>query len=388
MDFSKLTEYLDSLEKDFSVPGCDCAVVYKHAPVYRHNAGYADLQRTKSVSTNDLYFMFSATKVITCTAVLQLVEQGKLSLEDTLDKYLPEFSQMRVLAEMPPMPMFSLPEDAATRLAERKIRIIDLLTMTSGLSYDTQTTPIQNMYKTTNGQASTREMVRAIAQSPLICEPGQHWIYSLSHDVLAAVVEMISGKSFGEYLKQYIFAPLEMEDAYFNLSQENSKRLAALYAHGWNTPEVKPVKPENRFRLSEAHESGGAGLICSTDTYIKFVDTMCNGGVSQRGERILSQQSIDLMRQNRLNAVELEDFKKGGKVGYGYGLGVRTLIDKSASCGPVGEFGWDGAAGAYVLIDPENNIGIFYVEHVLGHLDSYKYIHPTIRDMVYRAILE
>lgn len=388
MDFSKLTEYLNSLEKDFSVPGCDCAVMYKHAPVYRHNVGYADVQRTKGVSAKDLYFMFSATKIITCTAALQLIEQGKLSLDDAVDKYLPEFSQMQVLSEMPPMPMFSLPENAATRLAERKIRIIDLFTMTSGLSYDIQTTPIRNMQKATGGKASTREMIRAIAQSPLICEPGQHWIYSLSHDVLAAVVEEISEKTFGEYLKQYIFAPLEMEDAYFSLSPKNSNRLAALYMHGLETPEVTPIKSENRFCLSEAYESGGAGLICSTDTYIKFVDAMCNGGVSQRGERILKQDTINLMRRNHLNPVELEDFKKSGKVGYGYGLGVRTLIDKAASCGPVGEFGWDGAAGAYVLIDTENNIGIFYVEHIFRHFDSYKYIHPTIRDMVYRAILE
>ncbi len=383
MPFDKLTEYLDSLSKTQNVPGCDCVVLHHHDTVYRHSAGFADQDRTRPVSGNDLYYMFSATKLFTCTAVMQLVERGLLDLDDEVSKYLPEFKSMRVLCETPKMPLMSLPEDAPTRPAKRQILISDLLSMTSGLTYDLDTTPIKNAKVSYNGKATTRQMISAIAASPLACDPGEHWIYSLSHDVLAGVVEVVSGKTFGEYLSENIFSPLGMKDSYFHLSSAQMARLSQLYSIPFGGGDVSAVEPVNRFCLSDCYESGGAGLVMTVGDYALFLDAMICGGVSAGGKKILNRETIDLMRKNRLDGQLLEDFKGTGKVGYGYGLGVRTLIDPSASHSGVGEFGWDGAAGAYVLIDPDNEIGIFYAEHILGHIDSYFKIHPAIRDMVY-----
>lgn len=386
MDFSKMTAFLDSLQTDFEVPGCDCVVLHRHRQVYRHRAGWADAARTRAVSDSDLYYLFSATKVITCTAFLQLVEQGLVGLEDELDRYLPEFGEMQVLCEMPRPPIMSLPSQAPTRRARRKIRIVDLLTMTSGLSYDLQTAPILAMQKASGGKATTREMMGAIAATPLLCDPGEHWIYSLSHDVLAAVLEVVTGKTFGAYLQEKIFAPLGMKDVHFALGPAEENRLSQLYMHARDGREVTPVPPVNRFRLSENYESGGAGLAMTVEEYAKFLDAMSGGGVSAAGQRILRRETVDRMRRNYLNDRQLQDFRQTGKVGYGYGLGVRTLIDGSTSRSPVGEFGWDGAAGAYVMIDCENEVGVLYVEHVLGHMDSYMRIHPTLRDLAYEAL--
>lgn len=386
MSFEKLTSYLDSLEKEFGVPACDCMVVHGHKTVFRHGAGFSDTGRTKPVSPNDLYHIYSASKVITCTAVMQLLEQGRIALTDTVDTYLPEFAEMRVLTEMPTPPMFLIPDDAKTVPAKNKITIHNLMTMTSGLSYNTRSKEILELAEKTNGQATTREMIGAIARMPLVCEPGTRYVYSLSHDVLAAVVEVVSGMKFSQYLQTHIFAPLEITDMYFHLTPPLTARLSAQYTGSFESKEIRPTQSINTYRLTENYESGGAGLACTVDAYAAFVDAMCNNGVGKNGNRILGKESIDLMRKNHLTDQQLEDFKRGGKVGYGYGLGVRTLIDNENAKSPIGEFGWDGAAGAYALIDPDNGLGIFYAQHILMFIDVYFKIHPTIRDLTYEAL--
>lgn len=386
MSFEKLASYLDSLEKEFGVPACDCMVVHGHKTVFRHGAGFSDTGRTKPVSPNDLYHIYSASKVITCTAVMQLLEQGRIALTDTVDTYLPEFAVMRVLTEMPTPPMFLIPDDAKTVPAKNKITIHNLMTMTSGLSYNTRSKEILELAEKTNGQATTREMIGAIARMPLVCEPGTRYVYSLSHDVLAAVVEVVSGMKFSQYLQTHIFAPLEITDMYFHLTPPLTARLSAQYTGSFESKEIRPTQSINTYRLTENYESGGAGLACTVDAYATFVDALCNNGVGKNGNRILGKESIDLMRKNHLTDQQLEDFKRGGKVGYGYGLGVRTLIDNENAKSPIGEFGWDGAAGAYALIDPDNGLGIFYAQHILMFIDVYFKIHPTIRDLTYEAL--
>lgn len=388
MNFDKLTDYLNSLEKQYGIPACDCAVYYKHDNIYRHSAGFSDYEKTMPVSKNDLYFMYSATKVITITSVMQLFERGKLKLDDLLETYLPEFSDMKVLEsyDLNKFPPERLAPDARKSPAVNKIKIIDLLTMTAGMSYDTMAPEIAEVKITKGNQASTRDIIAGIAKMPLIYEPGTHWAYSLAHDVLAAVVEVVSGQKFSEYLSENIFEPLGIKEMYFTLDSDRERRLSAQYAADWDTKTISPVKKTNLFVLSKNYESGGAGIICTVDAYGTFTDALCNDGVGITGKRILTRDSIDLIRTNYTHGILLEDFKKTQKVGYGYGLGVRTLIDKAASKSPVGEFGWDGAAGAYVLIDPVNHLSIFYAQHILRFPDVYFEIHPVIRDLTYEAL--
>ncbi len=387
LDFTKLSDYLNTLETDYEVHGLDCKVMKEHKTIYRFMTGHSDYELTVPVSKNDLYEVYSCTKIITMTAVMQLVEQGKIGLYDELEKYLPEFSEMWVATD------FSIGEwpvewptmTSQLEPAENKILIHDLMSMTAGLSYDVASAPIQKKKRETGNKAGTREMIAAIARMPLIYQPGTRYSYALGHDVLAAVVEVVSGLSFGQYLKNNIFDPLAIKEMYFQLPENEKYRLSAQYRKDMVTGEITPFEG-NIFCLSDNYESGGAGLACTVDAYSMVLDALANDGVGVTGARLLTAESIRTMSRNWLTDQQLEDFKKSGKIGYGYGLGVRTLIEGASSKSPVGEFGWDGAAGAYALIDPINHISIFYAQEILGMITAYTEIHPTIRDLTYDAV--
>lgn len=387
MNFSKLTHYLDSLESKYEVHGLDCKVMRGHEVLYRHTAGHSDYAMTRPVSENDLYDLYSCTKVITMAGVMQLIESSKLGLDDPLSRYLPEFETMYVatdfqIGDWP----FEWPTQASPLVrAQNPILIHQLMSMTAGLSYDVFSEPIRQIREQTNDRASTREIVRAIAKMPLIAEPGTRYSYALGHDVLAAVIEVVSGMSFGAYMHKHIFAPLGLKEMFYQVPEEQRSRLSAQYRKDFETGEMTQ-SPDMIFRLSAGSESGGAGLTCTVDSYSVVLDALANGGVGTNGARILQPESIDLLRENRLNGQQMEDFSRAGKVGYGYGLGVRTLVDTACSKSPVGEFGWDGAAGAYALADPKNGVSIFYAHQILGMITAYSEIHPMIRDLAYEAM--
>ncbi len=366
MEFKELEQYLDSLSELENIPGCDCIIYHGHEMVFRHMAGYSDVEKTKPVSEKDRYMLYSATKVLTATAAMQLVEKGLLRLEDPLSRYLPEFAHMYV----------------GERPAEVPITIEHLLTMRAGFDYNVNMPSIQRVIKA-DPKASTAQIVSAIAENPLSFEPGTHFQYSLCHDVLARVIEVVSGMKFGEYMKANLFDPLGMEHSGFSI-EEAKEFLTRQYEANPETKELRPVAHTNFSVMTPCYESGGAGLVSTVEDYGRFVEAMCNYGVSASGKRILQAESIDLMRKNRMDEVCMEDFKRVNKIGYGYGLGVRTLIEKemSGAKSPIGEFGWDGAAGAYVMIDVENKIGIFYAQQVLAR-DVANIIHTRIRNMVY-----
>lgn len=387
MDFTKVTAYLDTLEEKYSVHGLDIKITREHETVYRYMAGHSDYEKKVKVSDRDLYDVYSCTKVITMVAVMQLIEQGKIGLEDDLCKYLPEFENMQYAADfkMGEFPFTWPTEESDLRPAQNKMKIHDLMSMTAGMSYDVAAKPIRELVEATGGEANTRQVVAAMAKMPLLCEPGTRYSYALGHDVLAAVVEVVSGMTFGEYMKKNVFEPLDIHEMYYQTPASEEYRLSAKYGRDWNTGEIRPDS-SMIYRITRNYESGGAGLTTTVDEYSKVIEALANDGVGRTGKQILKPESIRTMSKNWLSAVELADFSMGGKVGYGYGLGVRTLIDPTKSRSPVGEFGWDGAAGAYVLVDPINHISLFYAHEILGMLEAYSEIHPTLRDLVYEAM--
>ena len=389
MDFMKLTEYIDSLNETYKIPAADIKITRKHEVVYRHSTGYSDYQKTKPVSDQDLYRLYSATKVITMTAVMQLVERGELGLYDELNDYFPEFSKLRVADNfaIDKYPIKWPDSKTPCHLAHNTIRIIDLMSMTAGLSYDMESEPLLAI-KNNNNQATTSEVIAEIAKMPLVYEPRTRWGYSIAHDVLAGVIEKVAGLTFGEYLQQNIFQPLEISDFHFKIDDIVKSRMSALYQGEFGKDTFIPDQGgfSNSFNVTANYESGGAGLISTIDAYSKFVDALSCGGVGVSGNRILSEESIKLFSTNYLVGQQLDDFRITGKTGYGYGLGVRVLVDKTKSNTPLGEFGWDGAAGAYAVIDPVNNVSITYFQHIFGFPKVYSEIHPKLRDLAYEAM--
>ena len=388
MDFTRLTAYLHTLEERYGVHGLDIKITKEHETVYRCMIGHSDYARTVPVSDRDLYNIYSATKVVTMVGVMQLIEQGRIGLDDPLDRYLPEFAHMRRAVDFPArgLPIVWPTADSQLVPAKNKMLIHDLMSMTAGMSYDTEAEPIRRIVSQTNGTANTRQIVGAMAEMPLLCEPGTRYSYALGHDVLAAVVEVVTGETFGSYMRKNVFEPLGIEEMFYQVPAQEAWRLSAQYSKDRDTGEVKP-NSEMQFRFTPNYESGGAGLCTTVDEYSKILEALANGGVGRTGERILTPESIAEMSRNHLNETELADFRRAvGKAAYGYGLGVRTLMDASVSRSPVGEFGWDGAAGAYCLIDQMNHISIFYTQEILGMIEAYGEIHPTLRDLTYEAL--
>lgn len=374
-DFTRLTEYLDSLSARFGIPGCDCAVAMDGNVVFRHSAGFRDEASGTPVSDGDTYWIYSATKLFTCTAALQLIEAGELGLDDPVSRHLPEFGFLTVQEE-----------NGTIRPARTILTIRHLMSMTGGLDYNLERPALQA--KLADGAVSTREIVAALAEDPLNFDPGTHFLYSLCHDVLGAVIEVVSGETLADYLKKHITDPLGMRDTTFHPSASQLARMSTQYAHLDAKGSHKPMGQGNRFRLSEDYDSGGAGLLSTVDDYIRLVAALSCGGVSADGVRILSEESVALMGTPALSSVQRQEFSgiRPALSIYSYGLGVRTLVEDPGTGVPIGEFGWDGAAGAYALVDRTNQVALFYAQQVCNSYITYQYLHPGLRDTLYSCL--
>lgn len=372
MNQTKLVDFLDSLERN-GIPGCECVVYHNREPVFRHAAGFSDAERKKKMAFANTFWLYSTTKLVTCTSVMQLVEKGRIGLDDPVSNYLPEYGDLKVR------------NGSVVGPAKNAMTIRHLLSMQSGLNYNLEAPSILGILDETGRKATTRQIIRALAEEPLDFEPGTRYQYSLSHDVLGAVIEAVSGQRLGAYFDEHVFKPLGMKNTGFELTPERRENMAGQFQYDMGAMTSAPASLNNVFVISENYESGGAGLISTIDDYIIFLDAMCNGGTGKDGYKLLSMETIDMMRSDQLSAISKKDFGSLWKEGYSYGLGVRTLVEKRnpGPRSPLGEFGWDGAAGAYALIDVENRLAIWYLMHVCGCAYGYEAVHPKIRDLAY-----
>lgn len=393
MDFTKLKYCLDKIVQEYNTPGVDCIVYKEHEIIFRYFVGLSDIKNNKKINGNELYLIFSMTKMLTCTAALQLFEQGKYLMNDPIAKYLPEFEKMKISstendrgadAKIMTGSIFGdHKETCETGYAKKPIKVIDLFTMSAGFDYVINDTAIAQALN--EGKKSTRELVGAMSQKTLGFEPGTRFKYSLCHDILGGLIEVWSGQKLGEYMKANIFDPLGMKNTFFGVPKKKNilNKMAIRYTYdNEHKPEALPL--ECVYNFTEDYESGGGGLTSCTEDYAIFLDTLSCGGTSKTGKVILSPVSVELMKTNHLKGQQLDDFNLL-RPGYGYGLGVRTHIDKtkSGSLSPIGEFGWDGAAGAFSLVDTDNKLSLTYFQHI--HDWDIK-IQSEIRNALYDCI--
>lgn len=392
MDFTELKEFLDHLTS-WRIPGNGVKVCLEGKEVFSYTSGYADVENKIPMTLDHYVNIYSCSKVATVTAALQLYEQGKFLLDDPLYAFIPEYKEMYIAGENGPVK------------AENPITLRHLFTMTSGLTYNRKTQAFEKARELTGGKMDTLTVIRCLASDPLAFEPGERWNYSLSHDVLAAVVEVASGKRFSEYVRENIFAPLDAKVVYNNESVRDKMAVQYEYIDGKAVSHIaqqagkaaggdgyyKPVGPVIVGDVGPEYESGGGGIATTINDYSKFCVALANDGVGATGERILRPETIELLRTNQLNADQLKPFNWPQLRGYGYGLGVRTLLTKDPAIqdppiiGNLGEFGWGGAAGATVLIDPEYKLSVFYAHHMLNPQEDY--YQPRLRNVVYSCIL-
>ena len=379
MNFDALTAYIDGLYEKEGIPSSQIVIHKNGEEIYRHAAGYQDVATGEPIRRDALYFMYSCSKVVTVIAAMQQLEQGKFLMFDRVDKYLPEFADIRVASYTPTgKKVLVNPQHA--------LRISHLFTMTGGLDYDWKAPELVATIAGHDGKPTTADVVRAIAQKPLCFHPGTHWQYSLSHDVLARLVEVWSGERFADYVQKHIFDPVGMAHSCYHLTDAIRPKMAAQYRFEKELGKAVDIGLVNGHVPGENYDSGGAGVISCIDDLILLADTMTRMGVTANGTRILSARAVDLLRTDCLDEKTRPDFCWDAMRGYGYGFGVRTMVDpkRGGSLSPVGEFGWGGAAGSYFHADPANGISIIYTQHMLNNKEAI--VHPRLRNLVYAAL--
>ena len=337
--FEQLKKFCDSF-LELGVPGFDL-VIYKDGEcILRYMNGYSDLENKVKMNGNERYNIYSCSKVITCTAALQLLEKGLFSLEDKLSDYMPEFKEMTVQT------------DDGIKKAENPILIKHLFEMTAGFSYACYSPQLKGCIDETAGKCPTREAMKYLAKEPLLFEPGDRWEYSLCHDVLAAFVEVVSGEKFETYVKKNIFDVAHMNNSTFMLPDEEIETISPQYNFE-NGKAVNIGKPIHNYKIGTEYASGGAGGISTVDDYIKFLECL-------RTYKLLKPETVELMTRNRLTDEQKRTY--GAKDTHGYGLGVRCPKGDERNI----DFGWGGAAGAYLAVDTQNAISIYFATHILS----------------------
>lgn len=391
MNFENLKSFMDYMSAE-RTPSNAVSVFLDGKEVFNYASGYADLKTKKKLTGREHFMIYSCSKIATVTAGLQLLEKGRFLLSDPLYEYIPEFKEMYIKGK-----------DGNITKAKNPITIGDLFSMTAGFTYNMKTEGFKKAGMITDGRYDTVETIKCMASDPLIFEPGTHWEYSLCHDVLAAVVSVISGKKFRDYMEENIFRPLGMTETAYHPTENILSNMATQYSFVPNDgAEANLVEAQKYGNCSEGtfeettlanslvpggeYDSGGAGIITTVPDYMKLMTALANYGTGINGERILSKHTVELMRTNRLTDVQLKDFNWKQLAGYGYGLGVRTHMNKAVSgvnCN-LGEFGWGGAAGATAIIDPKLNLAVFYAQHTLNPREEY--YQPRLKNVIYSCI--
>ncbi|MFS0637836.1 serine hydrolase domain-containing protein [Mesobacillus foraminis] len=386
----ELTHKLRPLLKSFvekGPAGCACSVFHQGKQVFEDYIGYADLETEKPISQDTIYRIYSNTKVVTCVAALMLYERGLFLLNDPLEEYLPEFKNQQVYRT-------SESGEIYTSAASGSIKIRDLFMMTSGLTYggegnETERHVSRAMERlNSDGQADqmdNRMLAKLLSEIPLAFDPGTRWQYGLSHDVLGALIEVLSGKTFGQFLKDEIFDPLEMKNTFFKVPEGKKDRLCTLYDRNENGDLTPNTSMDRSYHPDNLLESGGAGLLSTLGDYSRFAHMLASGGELD-GVRILGRKTIELMSANHLQPELLSDYNWEYLKGYGYGLGVRTMMNPALGGinSSIGEFGWSGLAGTWVTIDPKEQLSAVYMQQMFPNFEAYH--QPRLRSVIYGAL--
>ena len=385
-DKNKITKHFNTYVDNGSLPNVSILIKKDSKEIYRHHHGFADIKSGISVSDKTVYRIYSMTKPVTGVAIMQLVENGQLRLNDKVSKYIPAFKNTKVI---------NLEFQDYVVKPKREITIRDLLTHTSGLTYSwAGEGPVNQIYRKYNIRpyyfgaldaelnkfpGNTCQFAAAAASAPLLHNPGEKWSYGINMDVLGCVVEVITKMTFAEYLQKNIFDPLDLKSIGFSVNPRDKDSFTTLYTSGafsrdgevvapsglnqaelMYSAELRPIdKFDNSPYLKNSSKlfDGGSGLVSNIDDYSKFAEMLLNGGIFN-GVRIISEASVDLMSRNHLSDEILSDGSAFGLNGIGFGLTLGNVMDPgvAGTYSAEGEFFWGGAASTIFWVDRKNNI--------------------------------
>jgi CubicO group peptidase (beta-lactamase class C family) len=362
------------------IGGAVALVLRDGQPVYERAVGWSDKEAGRRMTTDTIFRIASQTKAITSTAILSLVEEGKLTLTDPVSRVLPQFAKTTVASGGSIVP------------AKRAITIRDLLTHTAGISYGTEPA-IASQYEakglgpaaglgwyTADKDEPVCATMERLATLPFVAQPGEQWVYGYNTDILGCVVERASGMSLDAFVKTRITDPLRMTDTQFFLPAAQRNRLAAVYASGDDALIRRaPDGPRGQGNYVDGPRrsfSGGAGLLSTARDYGRFLEMIRRGGELD-GVRILAPRTVRLMTTNQVGTLH-------SATGLGFGLGFETT-DRYGANGmdSEGAFGWGGAYGSVYRVDPEAKLVMVLMIQLLPNTTDIRTVFPTL---VYQAL--
>jgi CubicO group peptidase (beta-lactamase class C family) len=389
-DSDRLTRIDSLLQRavDRSEIGGAVALVLKDGQtVYERAFGWADREASRRMTTDAIFRIASQSKALTSVAVMSLVEEGKLSLNDPVSRFIPDFEHTAVAMRAD--------TGRAVVPARRRITIRDLLTHTAGISYGTDSLvgPLYaaaglgpaagwGWYTADKKEPICLTMER-LATLPFVAQPGERFVYGYNTDVLGCVVERVAGAPLDEVIRARITGPLGLKDTYFFLPPEKRTRLTAVYANG---PDMKiaraPDGPRGQGDYVDGPRrsfSGGAGLLSTARDYARFLQMLLNGGTLE-GTRILSPKTVELMTTNQTGMLY-------SQTGQGFGLGFSILEQPGADgrVESVGTFGWGGAYGSTYEVDPKEHLVLVFMIQLLPRRSEVPAQFPML---VYQALVE
>ncbi|HEX3886365.1 MAG TPA: serine hydrolase domain-containing protein [Phenylobacterium sp.] len=384
------------------IPCAQIVVARDGETAFESVLGLADVERKVPLKSDAVYRIYSMTKPIACVALMTLVEEGLIALDDPVAKYIPAFANLAVFAA-------GVGPFATTPVA-KPMQVVDLMRHTSGLTYGFQSrTNVDAAYRKMevenahNGR-DLEGFIAELAKLPLEFSPGEAWNYSVSTDVVGYLVQKVAGKPLGEVLKERIFDPLKMVDTGFFVREDQRDRFTACYSASPTGPMDLQAKPTGRLTLNDdpkkspflkppPMESGGGGLVSTAADYLRFTNMLANGGELD-GARIISPMTLRLMASNHLpggqdlTQLSRSLFSESTYAGIGFGLGFAVVFDPPKTLIPCskGEFYWGGAASTAFWVDPVEHVSVVFMTQLMPST-TYQ-IRRELRTLVYSALME
>jgi len=379
----RITQFIKADVDKGAIPGAVLMIVRNGKVAYFESVGMIDPD-TKAPMTKDAIFrIYSMTKPITSVAVMMLAEQGKLSIDEPISKYIPAFKDMKVGVE-------TKGEDGKPKLdlvpAQRQITIQDLLRHTSGITYGFfGTMLVKKAYVDADvfgGDPTNEQFADKIAKLPLAFQPGTTWDYSHSTDILGRLVEVVSGKSLYAYTKETLLDPLGMTDTSFYVTDKaKHARIAEPFK---NDRAIGAGISFNDPRVVEKWESGGGGMVGTVADYARFATMLMNGGTLD-GKRYIGPKTLAFMTSDHMASTIVPGpyYLPGSGYTFGLGFGVRRDAGMVPTAGSVGEYNWGGAGGTYFWADPKENMFVVFGMQSPKMRVPYRQV---LRNMIYAAI--
>ncbi|MDO8913861.1 MAG: serine hydrolase domain-containing protein [Phenylobacterium sp.] len=401
LDAGRLERITDHIERNYIGPqkiaGCQIAVSRHGHQAYLKSFGSMDLERNKPMMDDAIFRIYSMTKPITSIALMTLYEKGYFQLNDPVSRFVPSWKNHRVWVS-------GEGDSMVTEAPKRPVSFKDVLSHTGGFTYGGglpgvgDQHPVDKIYRglkvrSAGSNDTMMEFLDKLGQVPLLYQPGERWMYSLATDICGALVEVVSGKPFAQYLQEEIFGPLGMKDTSFFVSPDKIDRFCANYQRGPDKKlKVIDDPATSAFAKEPGFKSGGGGLTGTIADYMRFCEMLRRGGELD-GHRVIGPRTLEMMHMNHLpggkdlTQLAIGGFSETANEGVGFGLGFASTMSQTqtATLG-TGDYYWGGAASTIFWVDPKEDLSVVFMTQLMPS-GTFNF-RGQLKSLIYSAIVD